>query len=80
MAVITYKLSGNFERARPSVVCAIHNALKYPDDALLFLSDLRAIANGDHECWDGNEIEDSDGHPYLSVQRHVGDIHGWDTQ
>jgi hypothetical protein len=55
MTVITQ--GGDFEKSRLSV-CAIHNALKYPDDTLLFLSDLRAIADGDHECYvrDGNEI------------------------
>lgn len=47
MTVIT--LDGNFERTRGSV-CAIHDALKYPDNALLFLSDLRGIADGDHAC------------------------------
>ena len=48
---------GEFEKPRLSA-CAIHNALKYPDDTLLFLSDLRAIVNGDHERYvrDGNEI------------------------
>ena len=37
MTVIT--LDGNFDRPRGSVR-AIHDALKYPDDTLLFLSDL----------------------------------------
>ena len=45
MTVIT--LDGEFEKTRLSV-CAIHNALKYPDNSLLFLSDLRGIADGDH--------------------------------
>lgn len=53
MTVIT--LDGKFERPRGSV-CAIHNALKYPDNALLFLSDLKGVANGDHGRYrDGNE-------------------------
>jgi len=47
MAVTT--LDGNLERPRGSV-CAIHNALKYPDDSLLFLSDLRDISDGDQGC------------------------------
>ena len=42
-------LDGNFEKPRGSV-CAIHNALKYPNNALLFLSDLRDVGNGDHDC------------------------------
>ena len=35
-------LDGNFERPRGSVY-AIHNTLKYPDNALLLLSDLRGV-------------------------------------
>ena len=47
MTVIT--LDGNFERTRGSV-CATDDALKYPDNALLFLPDLRRTADDDHEC------------------------------
>jgi len=42
-------LDGNFERPRGSVLI-IHNALKYPDNALLPLSDLKDVGGGDHEC------------------------------
>lgn len=47
MTVIT--LDGNFERTRGSV-CAVYDALKYPDNSLLFLSDLRGNADGDQGC------------------------------
>ena len=33
----------------PWSVRTVHNAFEHPDDSLLFLSDLRAIADGDHE-------------------------------
>ena len=37
-----FTVDGNFERPRGSV-SAIHNALKYPDNTLLLLSDLRGV-------------------------------------
>ena len=37
-----FTLGGNFERPRGSV-CPIHNTLKYPDNTLLLLSDLRGV-------------------------------------
>lgn len=51
MTVITL-IDGNSERPRGSVF-AIHNALKYPDDALLFLSDLRETAIRNVVTWRG---------------------------
>lgn len=51
------RTNGNYSKPRRSDR-TIHDALQHSDDAMLFLSDLRAIADGDHECYvrGGNEI------------------------
>ena len=72
MAVIT--LGGNFERPRGSIR-AIHDALKYPDNSLLFLPDLREIADGDHGCERQSRNRRVMERACLPVCRQVTDIH-----